>query len=140
MVEEFASLDHINVLPLIWTTIEPGRFIIVSPWAEKGTLTSYMDDMHGRLTDVQILTLVCVFTLTSFTRGLNTLRCRFMMLLLAYIIVRDTPLLFYAIWLNFRHYQCIQWTSYTVAYLAYVVLCIQISSHAHTYKSYSQAL
>jgi uncharacterized membrane protein SirB2 len=63
-----------------------------------------------------------------------------MMLLLAYIIVRDTTLLFHAIWLNFRHHQCIQRTSHMVAYLAYVVLCIQISSHALTYKSYSQAL
>ena len=68
MLEEFATLDHINVLPLIWTTIEPGRFTIVSPWAEKGTLTSYIDNMRGRLTDVQILTLVRVSTLTLFAR------------------------------------------------------------------------
>ena len=62
MIEEIATLDHINVLPLIWTTTEPGRFTMVSPWAEKGTLTSYMDDMHDRLTGVQILTLVRVST------------------------------------------------------------------------------
>jgi hypothetical protein len=68
MTEEFATLDHINVLPLIWTTIEPGRFTIVSPWAERGTLTSYIDDMRGRLTDVQILTLVRVSILILFTR------------------------------------------------------------------------
>ena len=68
MIEEIATLDHINVLPLIWTTIEPGRFTMVSPWAEKGTLTSYVDDMRDRLTDVQILTLVRVSTLTLFTR------------------------------------------------------------------------
>ena len=68
MVEEIAALDHTNVLPLIWTTTEPGRFTMVFPWAEKGTLTSYMDDMHGRLTDVQILILVRVSTLPLFTR------------------------------------------------------------------------
>ena len=68
MLEEFATLDHINVLPLIWTTIEPGRFTMVSPWTEKGTLTSYIDGMHGRLTVVGVLGLVRVSTLTSFTR------------------------------------------------------------------------
>ncbi|KAN0078319.1 Protein kinase-like domain containing protein [Tylopilus felleus] len=51
-------LDHINVLPLIWASVEPGRFTMVSPWAEKGTLTSYIDVMHNRLTDVQVLTLI----------------------------------------------------------------------------------
>ena len=62
-----------------------------------------------------------------------------MMLLLVYIIVSNATLLFYAIWLNFRHHQYIQKTPYMVAYLGYVVLCIQISSHALTYISYSRA-
>ena len=61
------------------------------------------------------------------------------MLLLGYFIVSNTALLFYAIWLNVCHYQCIQRTSYMVAYLAYVVLCIHVNSHALTYKPYSQA-
>ena len=65
-------LDHINVLPLIWASVEPGRFTMVSPWAEKGTLTSYIDVMHNRLTDVQVLTLVRIPFLT-FLQRLNVL-------------------------------------------------------------------
>ena len=43
-----------------------GRFpAMVCPWAENGTLTSYLQDCHGRLPVLEILRLVCILG-TSF--------------------------------------------------------------------------
>lgn len=60
------DLEHDNVLPLLGTTMNFGRFpAMVCPWAENGTLTSYLQDCHGRLPVLEILRLVCILG-TSF--------------------------------------------------------------------------
>ena len=68
VAEKFATLNHINVLPLIWATIEPSQFTMVFPWAERGTLTSYIDGMHDKLIDLQMLELACIIIFVLFTR------------------------------------------------------------------------
>jgi hypothetical protein len=53
------NLRHVNVLPLLGTTLGFGRFpAMVCPWVENGALTSYLEDRHHSLSVIEILGLV----------------------------------------------------------------------------------
>ncbi|KAN0073718.1 Protein kinase-like domain containing protein [Tylopilus felleus] len=58
-IEVWRGLKHDNVLPLLGTTMGFGRYpAMVCPFAENGTLTSYLDRGHARLPVAEILRLV----------------------------------------------------------------------------------
>lgn len=58
-VKVWLSIEHDNVLPLLGTTMGFSRFpAMVCPWAENGTLTSYLKDRHANLSAREILGLV----------------------------------------------------------------------------------
>jgi serine/threonine protein kinase len=55
------NLDHINILPLLGTTMGFGQFpAMVSPWLENGSLTSYLERRGDTLTTMERLALVGV--------------------------------------------------------------------------------
>lgn len=57
----WVDLDHPNVLRLFGTTMNFGRFpAMVCPWAENGSLTSYLERLHDTLTRSERLVLVWV--------------------------------------------------------------------------------
>ena len=58
MIKVWSTLDHTNILPLIWTMEVHDRQSVVFPWTENGMLTSYLAETHKKLTEVQTLTLV----------------------------------------------------------------------------------
>ena len=65
-IKVWLNLKHDNVLPLLGTTMGFGRFpAMVCPWAENGTLTSYLKDRHAHLPEFEILGLVSILG-TSF--------------------------------------------------------------------------
>ncbi|KAF8552984.1 hypothetical protein OG21DRAFT_1604384 [Imleria badia] len=71
-IKVWLDLKHVNVLPLLGTTMGFGRFpAMVCPWVENGPLTSYLEDCHDRLSVVEILGL-----LNNVTSGLQYLHAR----------------------------------------------------------------
>ena len=64
-IEVWLNLRHVNVLPLLGTTLGFGRFpAMVCPWAENGTLTSYLGGRHHSLSVIEILDLVGLLDLS----------------------------------------------------------------------------
>jgi hypothetical protein len=52
-------LEHVNILPLYGYTNGFGLFpALVSPWAENGNLTNYLELEYGRLTMVDKFNIV----------------------------------------------------------------------------------
>lgn len=143
MIEVWSELDHTNVLPLIWTTEDHGRFSMVSPWAENGTLTSYLEGIHGELIDVQILTLVCKSTLAVIQR-IEFHFYRSTMSHPVYNIVSNAASIFHITLPSSIRFseQCIRRTSRTVGYPAYVVphSYVLASLTSHRGSIYSQML
>ncbi|KAF9225089.1 kinase-like protein [Gyrodon lividus] len=58
-IRSWMNLNHINVLPLLGTTMNFGRFpAMVCPWLENGSLTSYLERRDDDLTTAERLSLL----------------------------------------------------------------------------------
>ena len=58
-IKVWLNLRHVNVLPLLGTTMGFGRFpAMVCPWVENGALTSYLEDRYESLSVIENLRLV----------------------------------------------------------------------------------